>query len=211
VRSAERYGLLCSGSLCFSNCVLYLSLFSLDEDPTRRIIVTDVSQERLSLIEEFGGEPILVDQLDKQEPDLQFDAVVEVCGFVGVLPQGIKRIRFGGVYGLVGVVHPNSALGDITGEQVCLFVFVCVGIVFVNSCVSLSKIIRRCVQMYGIHNYAPSHLDAAVAFLDKTNEQFPFDKLVSPTALPLGDLGKGVELSEQRQYHRVAVNPSPPK
>ena len=42
---------------------------------------------------------------------------LQVCGFPGVIPDGIRLLRTGGLYVLAGMVHPNSNL-DITGEQI---------------------------------------------------------------------------------------------
>lgn len=42
---------------------------------------------------------------------------LKVCGFPGVIPDGVRLLRTGGLYVLAGMVHPNSNL-DITGEQI---------------------------------------------------------------------------------------------
>ena len=60
---------------------------------------------------------------------------VQVCGIRSVIPEGIKLLRPGGVYVLVGMVHPDSKM-DVTAEQIirkCItikglprfFLFVC--------------------------------------------------------------------------------------
>ena len=41
----------------------------------------------------------------------------QVCGSPTVIAEGIKLLRPGGLYVLVGLVHPNSQL-SITGEQI---------------------------------------------------------------------------------------------
>jgi len=40
-----------------------------------------------------------------------------VCGVPGVVPEGIKLLRAGGIYVLGGMVHPESKL-NLTGEQI---------------------------------------------------------------------------------------------
>ncbi len=45
------------------------------------------------------------------------DVVIEACGIPSVLTDGVSYLRPGGLYLLVGMVHPNSQL-PITGEQI---------------------------------------------------------------------------------------------
>ena len=45
------------------------------------------------------------------------DAVIEVCGFAGVIKEGYRCVKPGGTYVLVGLVHPKSAL-SITAENI---------------------------------------------------------------------------------------------
>jgi len=89
-------------------------------------------------------------------------------------------LRPGGHYLFVGMVHPDSVL-NITGES----------------------IIRGCVSLRGFHNYAPRHLDRAVAFLGES-AALPWPTLVSPP-LPLERLDEAFALSATRRWARVAV------
>jgi threonine dehydrogenase-like Zn-dependent dehydrogenase len=97
-----------------------------------------------------------------------------------IVKEGLRMLRPGGHYLLVGMVHPESAL-DITGEA----------------------IIRGCVSLRGFHNYAPRHLDRAVAFLSAST--LPWASLVSPP-LALEQLQEGFALSATRRWARVAVS-----
>lgn len=111
------------------------------------------------------------------------DAVIEVAGDPSVVAQGIELLRPGGTYALAGMVHPQSAL-NLTGET----------------------IIKKCLRLVGVHNYAPRHLRDGLRFLKDTAEIFDFAALVSPP-LPLKDLSAAVQLAEQRRWSRVAVSP----
>lgn len=82
------------------------------------------------------------------------------------------------------MVHPNSAL-NLTGEQ----------------------IIRKCLTIKGIHNYAPCHLQAAVEFLVETVDQFPFTSLVSPP-YSLKEFPEALQMAEKQEWYRVAVKPN---
>ena len=108
--------------------------------------------------------------------------MLEVAGAKEVVPQGLKMIRNGGFYGLVGLVHPDSAL-TLTAEM----------------------LIRKCLTLRGIHNYAPSHLDEAIAFLSRSADVLPFGDLVSPP-VPLSQLEEGVELAKSRRWLRVSIS-----
>ena len=66
--------------------------------------------------------------------------ILQVCGVPSVIPDGIKLLRPGGVYVLVGMVHPDSKM-DLTGEQ----------------------IIRKCITIKGIKSF--SHIFPKVLFL----------------------------------------------
>lgn len=148
----------------------------------KRVLVSEPRPERRRLIASFGGEAI--DPADAgQIPSGSVDAVLEVSGNPAVVPEAIRLLRVGGHYGLVGMVHPDSALG-LTGET----------------------IIRKCLTLRGTHNYAPRHLEAAVGFLEASAEAMPWDTLVSPP-LPLQDLSAAFELSATGQWPRVAVRP----
>ena len=109
------------------------------------------------------------------------DAVIEVAGVAALVPEGIRLLRPGGYYCLVGMVHPNSRL-DLTGEQ----------------------IIRKCLTIYGIHNYGPQHLDRAVQFLEQTGDKYPYASLVS-APVPLQHLTDGIKLAKTQQWSRVSV------
>lgn len=144
----------------------------------REVFCTDLSPQRLALVAEFGGIPV--------EPGANLpavDLVLEVTGSSAVIPAGIKALRVGGHYIWAGMVHPETKL-DLTGEAV----------------------LRKCLTLRGVHNYAPQHLAAGLDFLAQNHTRLPFEKLTSP-ALPLEQLNEGLELTRSRQWQRVAIQP----
>ncbi|HRW10043.1 MAG TPA: zinc-binding dehydrogenase [Caldilineaceae bacterium] len=153
------------------------------------IFCVDVQPARLAQVEHFGGIPI--DGRPEQYPAAHeqilaatthgVDGVLEVAGVSALIPEGIRLLRPGGVYGFIGMVHPHSQL-ELTGEQV----------------------IRKHLTLFGIHNYGPQHLEEAVAFLARTQAQYPYDKLVSPP-FPLADLNEALLVAKKGDWHRVAV------
>ena len=58
---------------------------------------------------------------------------------------------------------------------------VLVGSVFPTPPVAIhpEQVVRRCLTIRGVHNYAPRHLKAALDFL-VTHSAYPFAELVSP-------------------------------
>ncbi|MEE2657509.1 MAG: zinc-binding dehydrogenase [Candidatus Latescibacterota bacterium] len=155
-----------------------------------RVFCVDPLPGRRKLAEHFGATPVdgtlpasdrIATLLDEVPSGV--DAAFEMSGDSAVVPEAIEVQRFGATYVLVGTVHPDSPL-DITGEQ----------------------IVRRCLRVCGVHNYAPEHLRQGVAFLEATRDRYPFNELVSPP-IALTRLQEAIELSQQRRWLRVAVSP----
>ena len=153
------------------------------------IFCVDIKGERLAQVSSFGGIPIngqpahYPKSRDKIRAVAEngVDAVLEVAGVAALVPEGIRLLRVGGYYGFVGIVHPHSQL-DIAGEQ----------------------IIRKCLTLYGIHNYGPWHLDQAVQFLMDTVNKYPYQTLVSPP-YALADLSTAIETAQSKEWIRVSV------
>jgi len=153
-----------------------------------QIYCLEVNESRFQIIKEFGAIPVDAKKENAIQSILDetnggIDAVFEVAGIKQLVPQGVKLLRPGGDYILVGLVHPDSDLG-ITGEQ----------------------IIRKCIRIKGVHNYAPWHLDESVAFLERNQGVFPFEKLVSPP-YKLEDIEKAVQEAQKQKWMRVSVKP----
>lgn len=144
----------------------------------REVFCTDLSPQRLALVAEFGGIPA-----EPGAPLPAVDLVLEVTGSSAVIPEGIQALRPGGHYVWAGMVHPETKL-DLTGEAV----------------------LRKCLTLRGVHNYAPQHLAAGLDFLARNHTRLPFEKLTSPP-LPLEQLNEGFALTRSRQWQRVAIQP----
>jgi putative phosphonate catabolism associated alcohol dehydrogenase len=144
----------------------------------REVFCTDLSEQRLALVAEFGGIP-----LPPGVPLPAVDVALEVTGSSAVIPEGVKALRPGGHYVWAGMVHPETRL-DLTGEAV----------------------LRKCLTVRGVHNYAPEHLGAGLDFLAQNMGRLPFEKLVSPP-LPLEKLDDAIALTRERVWQRVSVKP----
>jgi putative phosphonate catabolism associated alcohol dehydrogenase len=163
----------------------------LSRSGVERVFCCDISEHRLALVSEFGGIPLRADP--QQWPAAVerlagaegrgVDLVVEVAGSADAVTQGIGVLRVGGRYVWAGMVHPKTKL-SLTGEEV----------------------VRKCIEIRGVHNYAPADLATALRFLAATYLAFPYEKLVSPP-LPLEQLDAAMALAQQREWLRVALRP----
>ncbi|XP_015751413.1 PREDICTED: L-threonine 3-dehydrogenase-like [Acropora digitifera] len=149
-----------------------------------KVFCSDINADRLTMVKKFGGIPLQAGMSAPGGPEKNsVDVVIEVCGVPGVIEEGIKVLRPGGLYVFIGMVHPNSKL-DITGEQ----------------------IIRKCLTIKGIHNYGRQHLDEAVSFLSRTCEKYPYKELFSQP-YKLADFKTALVLSQQQTFYRICVEP----
>ena len=163
----------------------------LHERGVEHVFCVDINEQRLGQIARFGG--IAIDGRPDRYPQSRqriedaasngVDAVLEVAGVSGLIPEGIRLLRTGGFYIFAGMVHPATQL-DITGEQ----------------------IIRKCLTIRGIHNYSPWHLDQAIDFLTRTVNMYPYDDLISPS-FALADLDEAIGEAQAQTYCRVSVRP----
>lgn len=147
----------------------------------RQVFCTDLSARRLELISAFGGTGLTAGG-GEPVPD-NVDLVLEVTGVSSVVAEGVRALRPGGHYIWAGMVHPDTAL-DLTGEAV----------------------LRKCLTLRGVHNYAPHHLATGLDFLAKNHHRLPFAELTSPP-LPLDQLNEALNLTRAREWQRVAIRP----
>ena len=144
---------------------LYGCAFSKEMGATKVIAIEPI-KERLELAKEFGADYIInannsdnsiIDEIKKITGGRGADYVIEVTGDPNALPLGIKMLRVGGKYILLGAIYPKS-------------------IVSLDS----SDIITNCLQVFGMHNYKPENLRRAIELVKNTQNKYPFKKLVGP-------------------------------
>jgi putative phosphonate catabolism associated alcohol dehydrogenase len=144
----------------------------------KEVFCADLSPERLGLVSDFGGWPLAMGETISAA-----DLVLEATGSSAVVREGVAALRPGGHYVWVGMVHPETRL-DLTGEA----------------------ILRKCLTVRGVHNYAPQHLAAGLAFLAEAQSRLPLETLVSPP-LPLDQLQEAIDLTRRREWQRVSIRP----
>ena len=156
-----------------------------------KVIVTDVSPDRLAFASRFGagacfntasypGEELAV-AVRKLTGGHGVDVAFEVCGDPGTVEQAVNMLRIGGRCLIAGLVTPGSNL-NIDGNTLA----------------------RNYLTLTGIHNYHPDHLAKALEFLEHHSHKYPYDELVG-AKFPLEDINEAVRVAAQGKHVRVAV------
>lgn len=175
-----------AGMLGLSACALARSRGA------KEVIVCDIDDARLQLAEKFGathcvnvsGDPEALAKVVNQVTDNRgVDLAIELSGANASIEAGLKRLRIGGRYVLVGSVFPAD---DVP--------------------VSAEWVVRRWLNIHGVHNYAPEDLAAAVTFLAEQHTNYPLAELVS-ASFPLEESDEAFRYTLTQRPHRVAVLP----
>jgi putative phosphonate catabolism associated alcohol dehydrogenase len=111
------------------------------------------------------------------------DVVIETAGAAAALDDGLRLLRPGGRFVTAGLVLPGSIVT-----------------------LDASEIVRRCVTIRGVHNYAPCHLIAALDFVREQRTRLPLGELVD-TRFPLEATDAALIAAAERRALRPAVVP----
>lgn len=147
-----------------------------------KVFCVDVNRVRLTRVAEFGAIAVHPDQEEEVIPAGSVDVVFEVCGNKEVVSQGVRVLREGGTYVMVGLVCPSDAHLPVTA------------------------LVLKCLTVVGVHNYTAKHLQQAVTFMERHHDHYPFASLVG-LVYPLSDFRCAVEAARSGQFFRVGVNP----
>ena len=132
----------------------------------KTVIALDNDQPRLELSKEFGADILINVNIEKDVvskiKDITetrgADYVIEVTGDPNVISDGTKFLRIGGSYALLGAIYPGN---KITLDS--------------------SVILTKCLNISGMHNYAPIHLKNAIELVQQSKNKYPYEKIVGPT------------------------------
>lgn len=126
----------------------------------QKIVVVEPSTSKQALALRFGASHTLTaeDWIDATKDNHGYgcDAVLELSGASSMIAPAIESLRTGGQLVLVGTVFPTPAI-SVLPEQ----------------------IVRRQLNLHGVHNYTSQHLVQAVQFLDQYGLDFPLAELVT--------------------------------
>lgn len=109
------------------------------------------------------------------------DVVIDLAGTPQAFELALPLLRLGATFLLVGAVFPAPAVA-----------------------LQVERIVRRNLQLVGIHNYRPEHLVGAVAFLETS--PYPWSSLVTEW-LPLAEVGRAFERAQDPTVLRIGVRP----
>ncbi|MCH8922233.1 MAG: zinc-binding dehydrogenase [Planctomycetes bacterium] len=155
-----------------------------------RVIVCDVDENRLAPAKRFGAHRCVcvarnTEALGTTVKEITngrgVDLAIELSGSAGAIEAGLPLLRIGGRYVLVGAVFPGPPV-SLSAEQ----------------------IVRGCLSIHGVHNYAPQDLSRAVAFLAENHRRYPFDELVTET-FPLAEAERAFQYAIETRPLRVAI------
>jgi putative phosphonate catabolism associated alcohol dehydrogenase len=110
------------------------------------------------------------------------DAAIELTGSADAFEEIYPLVRLGGTLVLVGATYPSRPV-----------------------LLTMEHVVRRCLTLRGLHNYAPRHLQTAIEFLD-SHLEFPFPTLVADWE-PLERVAEAVTRGLGRDTLRLGVRP----
>ncbi len=149
-------------------------------------VACDPSDTRLARAARFGARHLakpdaLADLVRSLTHGRGADGAIELSGSPHASAAALDALRVGGTAVWAGTVSPTDAVA-----------------------VSPETVVRRCLTIRGVHNYAPPDLAAAVAFLAGNHARYPFAELVS-RSFPLADVNEALRFAEAEHPVRVAV------
>lgn len=156
--------------------------------PVRNVVAVDPNPDRRELALRMGAthavapedyESCVQSLTEGHGCDLSF----ECSGINNAFAQALPNLRMGGAMVLVGAVFPGPDFP-----------------------LPIERLVRRQIQLIGIHNYRPEHLRQAVEFVEQHRSRFPLDALVDPW-LPLSEVTKAFDLSALQGSIRVGLLP----
>ena len=160
----------------------------------KNIIAVDLVESRLKMAERFGADHLVnvkeyatveerLARIRKLTNEKGADHVIEVSGSLDVIPEGIRIVRGGGSYLLIGTV--------VSGEA------------------SFSPLlfITKQVRMIGSLGYEPSHLYKSLEFLENKQDRYPFKQMITHR-YEFADIMKGFEVMYKKEAIKAAIKVS---
>jgi alcohol dehydrogenase len=152
------------------------------------VTCVDPSEPRRALAERFGATQVVrpaefAALAPRSFGEVGLDVVLELSGQPSAFEAAWPLVRTGGTLVLVGSVFPSAPVS-----------------------LALEQVVRRQLMLRGVHNYAPRHLLAAVEFLTKHGETYPFAELVAGW-YPLSRIHDAMTAGSGGTAIRIGVRP----
>jgi alcohol dehydrogenase len=151
------------------------------------VVACDVTDTRLARAARFGARHLarpdaLTDLVGSLTNGRGADAALELSGSAQAAAEALDVLRVGGAAVWAGTVAPTGPIP-----------------------VNPETVVRRCLTLSGVHNYRPTDLTAAVAFLAANHAHYPFAELVA-RRFPLAEVNEAFRFAEAERPVRVAVD-----
>jgi len=149
------------------------------------VICVEPVEKRREWVRQFGADlAIAPEDLQDAVRSVRtkgFDIALELSGATSAIEIALPALRIGGEIVLVGAVFPVPEL-KLLPEQ----------------------IVRRMIQIQGLHNYAPADLAVALQFLSEQPQE-PLSAMV-PYWFPLKETALAIQKAEQTKAPRVGIS-----
>lgn len=161
------------------------------------VVVLDRIPGRLEVAKRFGADEVVnvddFESVDERVAHIQqltrgrgADIVMELVGLSALMPEGLKMLRQGGTFVEIGNIV-RGAKAEVEPWQ-----------------------LLRGRKIVGSLMYRPITLSTVLGFLQKTNDRYPFDRLITHR-YPLADINAAFEAAEwagkQTDVGRAALQP----
>jgi threonine dehydrogenase-like Zn-dependent dehydrogenase len=158
------------------------------------IIVIDRYASRLQMAAAFGADHLInLDTDDTEEKRVRrvreltngwgADVCVEVVGSPAVIPEGVRMLKNGGHYLIMGSINPKQTVP-----------------------LEVGRIVFGRITMVALATYEPWVLPQALDFMRRNRQRYPFDKLISHT-YPLTAINEAFQQAEAGAVIRASVIP----
>jgi alcohol dehydrogenase len=151
------------------------------------VVACDVSNIRLAHGSWFGARHLakpdaLLELVHSLTYERGADVALELSGSALAAAAALDVLRVGGTAVWAGTVSPTDPVP-----------------------VNPETVVRRCLTITGVHNYAPADLAAAIEFLAAHHERYPFAEQVAKS-FPLVNVDEAFRFAEDEHPVRVAVD-----
>lgn len=167
-----------------------LSLIICKEMGAANIVICEKDNLRLGLTRIFGAgfmmpgckETFIHEKIKEYLNGEQVDVIFEMTGANSAVELAIEIAGVGTSVVLAGSVTPVENI-EINPE----------------------KIVRKLLQIKGIHNYTPDDLARAIDFLKEIHNKYPLELLFDDTLFGLQNIDKALIHAMQSSFHRVVI------
>jgi alcohol dehydrogenase len=147
------------------------------------IALIDNDESRLKWSEKFGGDEVYVSpsEISEKLPWPEADIVFDMTGSPQAMKTGIDSLALGGIAVWIGAVFPAEPVQ-----------------------VDAQKIVRKVLQIRGLHNYNYEDFVNATTFIEKTYKKYPFGDLIEKE-FHLSEVEEAFEYAYKSKPVRVGI------